>query len=265
MNLLIVDDEVITIKGMMNGIDWKECGIDGNVWTACDVNMALQILNAQQVDIMLCDIEMPAASGIDLLQTVRQENKEIACIFLTCHAKFEYAKEAVSLGCKDYILKPAPYEVIADSVKRICGELVENRHQKEMVKYSMDWIQQKEEESGQLQKEKRCPEEAVKETEEYIRKHLDEETLSLPEIAKNSYMNKDYLNRIFKKEKGISINQYIIKERMKLAAFLLENPKLSVNAIAEQTGYGNYPYFISSFKRYFSCTPSQYREKNIRL
>ena len=34
MNLLIVDDEVITIKGMMNGIDWKACGIDGKTcWT----------------------------------------------------------------------------------------------------------------------------------------------------------------------------------------------------------------------------------------
>lgn len=47
MNLLIVDDEVITIKGMMNGIDWKACGIDGKIWTAYSAESALKILNTR--------------------------------------------------------------------------------------------------------------------------------------------------------------------------------------------------------------------------
>ncbi|MCF0134447.1 MAG: response regulator, partial [Blautia sp.] len=98
MNLLIVDDEMIAIKGMMNGIDWKKCGIDGNVWTAYSLRSALQILKAQPVDIMLCDIEMPGGTGIDLLREVRDFNENISCIFLTCHADFQYAQEAITLG-----------------------------------------------------------------------------------------------------------------------------------------------------------------------
>ena len=53
MNLLIVDDEVITIKGMMNGIDWKACGIDGKIWTAYSAESALKILNTQEIHLML--------------------------------------------------------------------------------------------------------------------------------------------------------------------------------------------------------------------
>ena len=100
MNLLIVDDEMVAIKGMMDGVNWKACGIDGSIWTACSAERALQIIRAQQVDIMLCDIEMPGDSGIDLLRMIRESNQEIACIFLTCHASFEYAQEAISLGSR---------------------------------------------------------------------------------------------------------------------------------------------------------------------
>ena len=69
-----------------------------------------------------------------------------------------------------------------------------------------------------------------------------------------------YLNRIFKNVMKVSISQYIINERMKLAAQLLKKPELSMNAIAEGVGYSSYSYFVSAFKKYYDCTPSQYRK-----
>ena len=51
-----------------------------------------------RVDILLCDIEMPGENGLGLLRWVREQEKEIECIFLTCHAKFAYAQEAIILG-----------------------------------------------------------------------------------------------------------------------------------------------------------------------
>ena len=63
MNLLIVDDEVITIKGMMNGIDWKACGIDGKIWTAYSAESALKVLKAQEIRLMLYDVECPGITA----------------------------------------------------------------------------------------------------------------------------------------------------------------------------------------------------------
>lgn len=262
MNLLIVDDEMVAIKGMMDGINWKACGIDGSIWTACSAERAMQILKAQQVDIMLCDIEMPGDSGIDLLSAVREENQEIACIFLTCHASFEYAREAISLGSSDYILKPAPYEVVEERLKKVCETVASRRKDRELSRYHVEDISGTEgEEAG---RNTRSLKEIVKQVEEHITRNLSDSSLLVADIAEALYLNKDYLNRVFKKERGISISQYLIQERMKLAALLLENPKNDVGLAAEKAGYNNYPYFASSFKRYYGCTPSQYRKEHVQ-
>ena len=73
---------------------------------------AKQILLTQRVDIMLCDIEMPVENGLALFRWVQEQGLDTECIFLTAHADFYYAKEAVRLGGFDYILQPARYEDI---------------------------------------------------------------------------------------------------------------------------------------------------------
>ena len=258
MNLLIVDDEVVAIKGMMDGVRWKECGIDGTIWTAYSAEQAFRIIQAQKVDILLCDIEMPGDDGLTLLRSVRKINQELPCIFLTCHASFEYAKEAISLGCRDYILKPAPYEEIEEKLKKLCGELLEKRKIREQARFFTEQTARKKEpETGN-----RSAAEIVAWVEDYIREHLGDSEMLVTDIAEAIYLNKDYLNRVFKKAHGISISQYLIQERMKLAGMLLCDQKNTVNAVAEKAGYNNYPYFASSFKRYYGCTPSQYQKEH---
>jgi len=262
MNLLIVDDEMVAIKGMMDGINWEECGIDGSIWTAHSTERALQVLRAQQVDIMLCDIEMPGDNGIDLLRIIREYNKEIACIFLTCHAKFEYAQEAIALGVSDYILKPAPYKLIEERLRKVSKAVDAHKMNKELSKYH--FIETPGEESVETVKNSRSPREIVKQVEEHIHEHLDDSELLVADIAEALFLNRDYLNRTFKKIHSISISQYLIQERMKLAAVLLVKPDSDISMVAEKVGYNNYPYFASSFKRYHGCTPSQYK-KSMKL
>jgi AraC-like DNA-binding protein len=90
--------------------------------------------------------------------------------------------------------------------------------------------------------------------------NLGNEELSVNEIAAHFYLSPIYLNRIFKKEKSITIGQFIIREKMNLAAQLLRTSNHSAVAVAEQVGYPNYSYFSATFKKYFGCTPSQYKE-----
>lgn len=76
-------------------------------------------------DHMLCDIEMPMESGLDLLDWLRQRGMTTRCIFLTAHAEFKYAQEALRLGGFDYIMQPAPYEQVADAVSRALDNVKE--------------------------------------------------------------------------------------------------------------------------------------------
>ena len=117
MNLLLVDDERIAVQGMLRGVDWKRCGIDGEILTAYNARQAMAVLEENPVSLILCDIEMPGENGIQLLRQVSTRWPKIACILLTCHAEFTYAQEALRLGCLDYILKPA--EIHSEKVVNI--------------------------------------------------------------------------------------------------------------------------------------------------
>lgn len=255
MNLLIVDDEPIAVKGMIKGIDPAACGLT-HIWTAYSGENALQILNAQQVDLMLCDIEMPGLNGIELLRAVRRVNKNIVCIFLTCQAKFEYAQEAVTLGCREYLLKPVPYDVLTEKIHDAVKELETQNHRQELERYRAEAPE------AEAPRENRSQEEIVAEVEAYILANISDCSLLVSDIAEKMFLNKDYLNRVFKKQKGLSISQFLIRERMKLAGLLLSDSQNSVNYAAEQTGYDNYPYFASSFKRYYGCSPTQYQKEH---
>lgn len=260
MNLLIVDDEAIAIEGMRLGVDWRACGVDGEVFIAYDAAQAMAVLDSRPVDVVLCDIEMPGESGIELLRRVRERNLDVAFIILTCHAKFEYAQEAVRLGCEDYILTPAPYSQIGNAVFGMVNRLIEKRAKESAAKYGAQWLEDQARSAREAQGDHRTPAEIAESAARYILENLSG-ALSVKRLAGRLYLNADYLNRIFKREKGVSINQFIIRERMALAARLLENRALSISTIAAQVGYQSYPYFDSTFKRVYGVTPTQYRER----
>lgn len=122
----MVNDEVLTAETMKEEIPWEQYGIE-QVYTAYDVEAGKECIRNNPVDIMLCDIEMPGENGLALLRWVRENKKDIECVFLTCHASFAYAREAICLGCQDYILIPAKYEEIGEVIQRVVQRLTKTR------------------------------------------------------------------------------------------------------------------------------------------
>ncbi|WP_339255522.1 response regulator [Paenibacillus sp. FSL P2-0136] len=132
MIVLIVDDQINIVEGIYSGINWKSIGVE-QVLKAFNALEAKEILKSQIVDILLSDIEMPGESGLDLLRWVQEKQYELICLFLTSHADFEYAKEAVQLGGHDYILQPAKYEDIEQSIIQAVRKI---KGKRETEKYS---------------------------------------------------------------------------------------------------------------------------------
>lgn len=260
MNLLIINDEVVTAKTMAKELEWDKYEIS-EVYLAFDAAEAREQLKEHDVDIMLCDIEMPGENGIELLRWVRAEDMNIDCIFLTCHANFLYAQEAVKLGCMDYVLLPAKYEEIGQAIYKVVLRRRENLEAAQLSKYGEQWVNSKKESAIEEQGEKKSPQQIVKECEEFILKNLENEQLSVNEVAAFCCLTPIYLNRIFKRERNISISQYIIKEKMALAAKLLEDGALTANTVAMKVGYPSYPHFSAAFKKYYGCSPKQYKRE----
>ena len=100
MNVLLVDDQIRVLSGLISGLDWDTLGVT-SIRTASSAAQAKSIFLETQVDILLCDIEMPGENGLSLLRWARNRGMECICVFLTSHADFLYAKEAIQLGCFD--------------------------------------------------------------------------------------------------------------------------------------------------------------------
>lgn len=104
--LLIVDDDILAIEGVKSDLNLEKLSIS-KLLTAFSMHQAREFFVSNSIDILLCDIEMPQGSGLELIAWVKEKYPEVTAIFLTCHADFKYAKQALHLGCIDYLLKPA--------------------------------------------------------------------------------------------------------------------------------------------------------------
>lgn len=93
----------------------------------------------------------------------------------------------------------------------------------------------------------------------YIQEHIGEE-LTRNSLAEVIYLNPDYLARLFKKETGISLGNYIIKARIGAAKHLLQTSGLSIYSIAKKVGYSNYSYFSKLFKQDVGISPNEYKK-----
>lgn len=95
---------------------------------------------------------------------------------------------------------------------------------------------------------------------EYIHENLSRDT-SLTAISDHFHFSQEYLLRLFKKEEGVTILQYINDLKLKRAKELLRNPDLQVRDVAELLGYHDNGYFIRFFRSKTGMSPKVYREQ----
>ena len=258
MNVLVVDDQPDVVQGVISGVDWERVGIS-QVFPAYSVKEAQAVFLREQVDILLCDIEMPPTDGFALLRWIQERKPEVGCIFLSAHAEFGYAQEAMKLGGFDYILQPAPYEEIEEALLRAVGkvrEITRLRHYYQYEGYRGA-------EGGGPDQEDAAPG-PVRQAMEYIRRNLDME-LSRTQIAEAIYLNPEYLSRLFKRETGSSLSDYILTEKMRVAQTLLADTSVPVSLVASKVGYSNFSYFSQVFKKYTGVSPGEYRARYKRM
>lgn len=94
--------------------------------------------------------------------------------------------------------------------------------------------------------------------EEYLRFHICEK-ISLEDLAAVFHYTPYYLSRKFYQESGVRIQDFLLRERMKYAAYLLSTTALPVSTIAEMLQFSSPSHFIRHFRGMFEMTPIQYR------
>lgn len=123
LTILLVDDDQLLTEKTKNSLNWDALGI-GMVFTANNIHEAKGILKVYKVDILLCDVDMPMGSGLELVEWIRESKMEMKCIFLSSYANFTYAQKALRLGSVNYLLKPISNKDLEAELKTVCDELL---------------------------------------------------------------------------------------------------------------------------------------------
>ncbi len=118
MKLLIVDDDPDIVSVIQDTIDWSALGFD-EVFCAYHFDGAKPFLQ-RRVDVVICDVEMPRGSGLDLIRWARAQGIESEFIFLTCHDSFSFVQDAMRERAHAYVLKPfKPEELVQEVLKAV--------------------------------------------------------------------------------------------------------------------------------------------------
>jgi two-component system response regulator YesN len=103
----------------------------------------------------------------------------------------------------------------------------------------------------------------VLEIEQYILNNYTSSDLSNETIAKKYNYNSFYLNLIFKKTLNITMHQYVLSLRIKLAKRLIRETEKTMTDIAMEVGFNSSSYFAQVFRKTQGCSPAEYRKAYI--
>lgn len=94
--------------------------------------MALPLIKKLKPDLLITDIKMPFMDGLTLSKVVRKELPDIKIVILSGYDDFNYAKEAISIGVEDYLLKPITKNAF---LERLCEIRKRYEHEKSQREY----------------------------------------------------------------------------------------------------------------------------------
>ncbi|MBN2509337.1 MAG: response regulator [Spirochaetales bacterium] len=148
-SVFLVEDEIVTREGIRNSIPWKTTPYT-LAGEAPDGEIALPAIRDIKPDILITDIKMPFMDGLALARIIKRDQPWIKIIILSGHDEFEYAKEAISIGVEEYLLKPVSAADMLSSLEKVSREIEKEKRKhtsietlKQRIKSSEDLIRDK--------------------------------------------------------------------------------------------------------------------------
>ncbi|MBR4707011.1 MAG: response regulator [Pseudobutyrivibrio sp.] len=124
-SVFLVEDEIVIRDGLKVSFPWEQYGF-AYVGDAADGEVALPLIRQAKPDVLITDIRMPFMDGISLSKLIKKELPNTRIIIISGFDDFSYAREAISIGVDDYLLKPITKdklgEVMAEAKSKLDKE-----------------------------------------------------------------------------------------------------------------------------------------------
>lgn len=118
MKVFLVEDEVVIREAIHKMIPWREYGFEF-VGEAGDGEMALPYVRREKPDLVITDIKMPFMDGLTFAKLIKHDLPDCKILIISGYDDFIYAKQAISLGVEDYLLKPVSKTGLLETLTQI--------------------------------------------------------------------------------------------------------------------------------------------------
>jgi len=202
------------------------------------------------------DFDFPTKVGLKLLQRTKQANAGIPLLMLTVQHSESLAVWAFRSRVWDYLVKP----ISRIEMDRCIASL---REMLQMQAVQMEprsptrinpLIPEENRNNGPRGNSPLLLASVI----EYVEKRFREK-ISSGEAAGMCKLTPFQFSRVFKETYGMTFQEYVLRYRIREACRLLKNPATEIAEVASLTGFNDPSYFGKIFRRYLSCSPSQYQ------
>ncbi|MGV8979551.1 response regulator transcription factor [Clostridium sp.] len=262
IKVLIVEDENLIRKGLINTIDWlsMDCIIAGE---AANGKEGLKAIIQIKPDLVITDIKMPLMSGLDMLQE--------ACaicdfekIILTSYGEFPYAEKAIHLNVFDYVLKPIDEDKFKIIIKKVVKKIGEKKIFNEFICGVKDY---KDIDILNLEYYLKSDKRKLQYTDtviSYVKDNFSKK-ISIEDIAEKLEVSASYLSRNFKENTNQTFHDFLNRYRVQKSIELLMSGKYRVYEISSLVGFTDYKHYATVFKKYIKASPLEFVKANVYI
>lgn len=249
--VLVVDDDRDILQFLRQEL---ACGY--KVLVAENGSEGFQLALAEQPDLIISDVAMPAMDGYTLVKKIKSNSttNHIPVILLTARTNTEDRMEGIGLGADAYLTKP----FMVDELHLVAGNLIKNRMK---VKGKFSGAQQQD---GKVKtiSFKSSDEQLMERILKTVNQYLENPEFNVQFLADEVGLSRVQLHRKVKSLTGISTGEFIRNIRLQQAEKLLLEKKMNISQVAYALGFTNQTHFTTLFKKMYGLSPTDYIQRH---
>lgn len=280
MQILLVENEKLTLEGIHKTVDWKEIGIE-KVYLAINGVEGLALAKTHRPEVILTDIKMPRLDGIEMARCIREFSPESSIVFMSAYTEKELLINAIAVSAFGWVEKPLNISNLTAMIQNA----VMYQNNRIQQKANIDDLRDNYAESlsviwsicqGDAMLENSIPPKLRKQFDRkeqhqlhpiiqslcgHLAEHYSDPDICLQSMADLLNVSVPHLCAMMKSELNCTFVEFLTNIRIESAKrLMLRANGMRVRDIAEMVGYRDANYFIKVFKKKVGKSPAEYRE-----
>lgn len=243
MKILIAEDEQRTRQGLARVL--QSLGDKYEIVSqASNGKVALEMILEQKPDVVFIDIKMPFMDGLSVIEAARAQGVKSEFVIVSAYADFDFAKQSISLGVTEYLLKPLTRDEAQAVLKKIENKISGKN-------------------SYSIRKEKNLRDK-YPDAHPMILQALDiiqddyAGKINQKKLSEDLGLTQEYFSYLFSKNIGENFCTFLREYRIEQAQNMLREGGCDQREIPYQVGFSDSKYFKKVFREVTGKSPSEY-------